>query len=83
MFQVFSNYTERQVELNPVDNWLIDSENKAIVTMEADVVPSDWDWIGVFKVIFNLMRICLLLNDFFNLKCLCNFRIILLVWMNM
>ncbi|XP_065201140.1 inositol polyphosphate 5-phosphatase K-like [Planococcus citri] len=47
--KVFSNYTERQVELKPVDSWVIDSENKAIVTMEADVTPSDWDWIGVFK----------------------------------
>lgn len=49
-FQVFSNHIDRQVELRPIDDWIIERENKAIVTMESDVIPSDWDWIGLFKV---------------------------------
>ncbi|XKL59403.1 hypothetical protein PGB90_000419 [Kerria lacca] len=55
LMKVFSNYTERQVEIKIIGNWKCDTENKAIIILEADVIPSLWDWIGLYPENFTAL----------------------------
>ena len=64
IFKVFSDYSDRTIEFNPVKTWYINEENIVHFTAE-DIRISDWDWIGVYKVIFLfqpslIIYICLL-----------------------
>ncbi|EEB10061.1 Skeletal muscle and kidney-enriched inositol phosphatase, putative [Pediculus humanus corporis] len=48
IFKVFSDYSDRTIEFNPVKTWYINEENIVHFTAE-DIRISDWDWIGVYK----------------------------------
>ncbi|KAL0272218.1 UNVERIFIED_CONTAM: hypothetical protein PYX00_005278 [Menopon gallinae] len=49
IFKVFSNYSDRIIEFEPIKKWYIDEENTVTITPGDDVLVSDWDWIGVYK----------------------------------
>lgn len=51
VFKVFSDYSDRLIKFGPIKKWCINEENVVYFTAE-DTRVSDWDWIGVFKVIF-------------------------------
>lgn len=50
LVQVFSNYSDRLVEIKIMGTWKCDQENKAMIILESDVAPTLWDWIGLFQV---------------------------------
>ncbi|KAK7578145.1 hypothetical protein V9T40_010350 [Parthenolecanium corni] len=53
LMKVFSNYSDRLVEIRIMGTWKCDQENKAMIVLESDVTPTLWDWIGLFQDNFN------------------------------
>lgn len=53
VFKVFSDYIERVVEFEIIQEWRIDQENLAAFVPSDDVSLSDWDWIGIYKADFS------------------------------
>lgn len=48
--QVFSDPTQKMVQFDPVENWVIGDENTIRYMMPFELQDAGNDWVGVFKV---------------------------------
>lgn len=54
--KVFANHEERCVHFQPVSEWVVGEGGKVLYTTDADVQPSPWDYIALYKADFSCVH---------------------------